>query len=164
VAQTEMIRAFQILVWVLALSTSAIAGEAPVQSASSLTSIKIASKDWFQTIRGLPSVTVQIIQQTDHGKISAHFTGALLWDVIGHDSWAKGQGKNAQIRYSVIVTGKDGYAAAISEGEIDPKLEGKHVILAVSRDGVALDAPRLVVPGDAHAARDVRDVASIIVR
>ena len=54
--------------------------------------------------------------------------------------------------------------AAISDGEIDPKLENKQVILAYEKDGKPLDAPRLVVPGDLHAARSVQDVVSVAVQ
>lgn len=55
-------------------------------------------------------------------------------------------------------------AGALSEGEIDPKLENKQVILAYEEDGKPLDAPRLVVPGDLHAPRGVHDVVSISVQ
>ena len=79
-------------------------------------------------------------------------------------SGVNGAAKNAQIRHVIIVTGKDGYAAAISDGEIDPKLENKQVILAYEKDGKPLDAPRLIVPGDLHAARSVQDVASVAVQ
>ncbi|HEY5226792.1 MAG TPA: hypothetical protein VIJ06_08380, partial [Methylovirgula sp.] len=109
-------------------------------------------------------VTVTISQATDHGPVAATFTGALLWTVIGNAGWVNGAEKNVYIRHTILVTGKDGYAAALSEGEIDPKLEGKQVILAYAQDGKPLDAPRLVVPGDVHAARGVHDVVSIEVR
>jgi len=64
----------------------------------------------------------------------------------------------------IFLPGSDGYAAAISEGEIDPKLEGKQIILATMKDGTALDRPRLIVPIDAHASRSVHDVSAIEVR
>ena len=43
-------------------------------------------------------------------------------------------------------------------------LKAKQVILAYQKDGAALDRPRRVVPGDAHAARGVHDVVTIEVK
>lgn len=53
---------------------------------------------------------------------------------------------------------------ALSIGEIDPRMEGKPVLIAVTRDGEPVNDLRLVVPGNVHAARSVRDLASIEVR
>jgi hypothetical protein len=84
--------------------------------------------------------------------------------VIAASLWINGAEKNAYLRHTILVTGKDGYATALSEGEIDPKLEGKQVILAVAKGGTPLERPRLVVPGDVHASRSVQDVVSIDVK
>lgn len=133
-------------------------------NAVSLTGVKAPSEIWIDNLKKLPQITLTISQQTDRGPASATFTGALLWTVIDNAGWINGAEKNAYLRHSILVTGKDGFAAALSEGEIDPKLEGKQVILAYSENGKPLDAPRLVVPGDAHAARGVHDVTAIVVR
>ncbi|HEY5336913.1 MAG TPA: hypothetical protein VIJ85_01815 [Rhizomicrobium sp.] len=119
---------------------------------------------FWNDLRKLPPTTVSLSQLTDHGDVSSSFTGPLLWTILDSAGWVNGAEKNAYIRHTILVTGKDGYAAALSEGEIDPKLEGKQVILAYAQDGKPLDAPRLVVPGDVHAARGVHDVVSIEVR
>ena len=72
------------------------------------------------------------------------------------------------LRHAIIVTsGADQYAVALSIGEIDPKFEGKSVIIAYAKDGKPLDpedGPRLIVPGDAHGGRAVREVAHIEVK
>ncbi len=132
--------------------------------AVSLTGVKAPAQLWIDDLKKLPQITVTISQATDHGAVNATFTGALLWTVIDNAGWINGPEKNAYLRHTVLVTGKDGYMAALSEGEIDPKLEGKQVILAVSKNGAPLERPRLVVPGDAHASRDVHDVFSIEVK
>ena len=50
-------------------------------------------------------------------------------------------------------------------GELDPHYEGKSVILAYAGgDPPSFSALRLVVPGDAHGGRSVRDVSSIELR
>ena len=49
-------------------------------------------------------------------------------------------------------------------GEIDPRFEGKNVIVAYDKDGKPLSAAeglRLVVPLDHHGGRAVRDIATI---
>jgi hypothetical protein len=115
-------------------------------------------------LKDFPQASITLTQQTDHGSVSSSFTGALLWTVIGNSGWKNGTEKNAYLRHTILVRGKDGYAAALSEGEIDPRLEGKQVILAWQMDGQPLAAPELVVPGDAHAARRVHDVTQVEVQ
>jgi DMSO/TMAO reductase YedYZ molybdopterin-dependent catalytic subunit len=115
-------------------------------------------------LKALPSLDVTVSQQTDHGPAQGKFHGVLLWSVIDKAGLMNGTEKNVYLRHTVLVSGTDGYAAALSEGELDPKLEGKQVILAYQKDGAALDRPRLVVPGDAHASRGVRDVATVEVK
>jgi hypothetical protein len=112
-------------------------------------------------LKKLPPVNVSVSRQTDRGPMTARFTGALVWTILDSAGWINGPEKNAYLRHTIFVTGKDGYIVALSEGEIDPKLEGKQIILAAEKDGQPLDAPRLVVPGDAHASRSVHDVVSI---
>ena len=48
--------------------------------------------------------------------------------------------------------------------ELDPNFEGKQVLVAYAQDGKPLPALRLVIPADAHAGRNVRDVVAIEVR
>jgi hypothetical protein len=112
----------------------------------------------------LPPVTVDVSQETDKGPATGKYVGALLWTVIQNAALANGSDKNAYLRHTILVTGADGYAAAFAEGEIDPKLEGKQIIIAYMKDGVLIDGLRLVVPGDTHASRSVRDIATIEVK
>ena len=88
----------------------------------------------------------------------------FLWTVLSLTPFADDPRKNAKLQHAILVTGHDGYAVALSVGEIDPDFEGKQVILAVSRDGRSLESSggiRLVVPGDHHGGRAVRDVVAI---
>lgn len=115
-------------------------------------------------LKALPATDATVSQQTDRGPEQGKFRGVLLWLVIDRAGLLNGAQKNAYLRHTVLVSGSDGYAAALSEGELDPKLEGKQVVLAYEKDGAALAAPRLVVPGDAHAARGVHDVVGVEVK
>lgn len=66
---------------------------------------------------------------------------------------------------AVKVTAEDGYMAMLAGMELDSTFQAKPVILAVERDGRAIEAHygpfQLVVPGDLRHARNVRNVRSI---
>ena len=115
-------------------------------------------------LKAMPAIDVAVSQQTDRGPSQGKFRGALLWSIVDNAGLLNSAEKNAYLRHTILVSGSDGYAAALSEGEIDPKLEGKQVIVAYMKDGAAFEGLRLVVPGDAHAARGVHDIAIIEVK
>jgi hypothetical protein len=50
-----------------------------------------------------------------------------------------------------------------STGEIAPDFGGKAALVAYERDGKPLDDFRIVMPGDKHGGRNVRDVVTIAV-
>ena len=114
----------------------------------------------------MPAVTVDVTFETGEGKKSGRYTGVLLWALLEKAGPIDEPGKNAQLRHTLLITGRDGYAAALALGELDPHYEGKSVILAYAggRAGRLVRALRLVVPGDAHGGRSVRDVSSIELR
>jgi Oxidoreductase molybdopterin binding domain len=114
-------------------------------------------------LQKLPATTVPISFMTDKGQESASYTGALLLTVIGNAAPIDGPGKNAKLRHTYLVTASDGYAVALSQGEIDPNFEGKSVILAYQKDGKPTGI-RLIIPGDKHGGRAVRDVVKIDVQ
>jgi DMSO/TMAO reductase YedYZ molybdopterin-dependent catalytic subunit len=119
----------------------------------------------LQDLQKLPLTTVSVSFETVNGSESASYAGALFWTAVSAAAPIDSVGKNARLRHIFLVSGRDGYAAALSEGELDPKLEGKSVILAYEKDGKPLaDGIRLIVPGDHHAARAVRDVVRIDVQ
>jgi hypothetical protein len=116
-------------------------------------------------VEQLPAVEEHILFLTERGAEQATYTGALLWSVLER-AQVLGNDRRARLRHTIVVTGRDGYAAALAVAEIDPEFEGKQVLLAYRRDGKPMDgqALRLVVPGDRHGGRSVRDVVRIEVR
>jgi Oxidoreductase molybdopterin binding domain len=62
----------------------------------------------------------------------------------------------------IVAEAADGYRVAFSLAEIDAKLGGRAVLIATRCNGKPLDAAsgplRLVVPGEARAARSVRQL------
>ncbi len=101
--------------------------------------------------------------QTDRGPVTASFTGVLLWSLIETAGGIDDPGKGAAIRHAIRITAKDGYVMVTSTGEIAPELGGKQALVAYERDGKPLDDFRIVMPGDKHGARNVRDVVTISV-
>jgi hypothetical protein len=117
-------------------------------------------------LRSLPSVNVDVSFDTGEGRKSGSYTGVLLWTLVEKAGTVDAAGKNARLQHTLLITGRDGYAAALALGEIDPHYEGKRVVLAYGggEPPASFSSLRLVVPGDAHGGRSVRDIASIEVR
>lgn len=112
----------------------------------------------------LPSVEVDVSFMTDRGEEHARYKGVLLAQILDRALVIDGPEKGAHLRHTILVTGRDGYMVALAMGEIDPRFEGKNVIIAYDKDGQPLpsaDGLRLVVPSDHHGGRAVRDVATI---
>jgi DMSO/TMAO reductase YedYZ molybdopterin-dependent catalytic subunit len=102
---------------------------------------------------------------TGHGSEAAHYRGVSLWSLIERAGLVAAPGdKRANLRHYLLITGADGYAVIVAMGEIDPDFEGKAVILAHARDGLPLGSARLIVPGDQHGGRAIKDVRHIEVR
>ena len=82
----------------------------------------------------------------------------MLWLLLEKAGLADETVKNPSLRRTLLITGRDGYVAALAFGEIDPQYEGKSVILAFAGGDppASYGALRLVVPGDAHGGRSAR--------
>ena len=69
--------------------------------------------------------------------------------------------KRDMLRYAVLVHATDGYATAISWGEIDPDFAAKPILVTVEENDKRLERPGLIVPGDKHGGRHVYDMDRI---
>lgn len=118
-------------------------------------------------LQALAPTSISVSFVTGHGQETGTYTGVLLWTLLTNAAIVDADQKQ-HLRHTIFVTsGADQYVVALSIGELDPKFEGKSVIIAYSKDGKPLDAEdglRLIVPGDAHGGRAVKDVAHIEVR
>ena len=85
-------------------------------------------------LKSMPAVTVAVSFETGQGKKSGNFTGVLLWALLEKAGTIDAPGKNARLRHTLLITGRDGYAAAVALGEIDPHYEGKQAIVAYAGD------------------------------
>jgi DMSO/TMAO reductase YedYZ molybdopterin-dependent catalytic subunit len=136
----------------------AVAVEGAVQNPLHLTA---------QDIEGMPAEHVSASYVTGHGQEKGDYEGVLLWTLLDRAQLTQEPRRRDHLRATVTVTGRDGYAVILSMGELDPDFEGKSVILAYRRDDQPLPAAeglRLVVPGDKHGGRYVRDVVRIEIK
>jgi molybdate transport system substrate-binding protein len=98
--------------------------------------------------------------------VSATYTGALLWEVIGAaQPNFNPDVPNDRLSTFILVTGSDGYQAVLAWAEIDPEFVGTPILLAYDQDAAPIDDERgpirLVVPGDARGGRYVAGVVDI---
>jgi len=157
---------------VLVLLLVAVAGDATADDPSGISGTQIAASAGLkidgsvrtpqiitvEDIRDLPATRVNVAYQTKQGEATASFTGVLLWTLLDRAGGIDEAESRAEIRHTLKITGRDGYAVALSVGEIDPKLAAEPAIIAYQRDDQALDAGealRLVMPWDRHATRNV---------
>jgi DMSO/TMAO reductase YedYZ molybdopterin-dependent catalytic subunit len=116
-------------------------------------------------LQALPPTNVSVTFLTSHGPESGSYTGVLLWTLLNNAVIAGDE--KSRLHHTVLVSGSDGYTVAIAVGELDPNFEGKQVIIAYAKDGQPLSAAeglRLIVPGDKHGGRAVKDVVHIEVK
>jgi len=103
-----------------------------------------------------------VTYQTDRGPVTAHFSGVLLWSLIaggGAVSTTTARARNCAMRSASTAKGR------LCRRDLDrrnrPVFGGKSVLVAYERDGKPLDGFRIVMPGDKHGGRNVRDVTTI---
>lgn len=153
-----------------ASSQSAPAASAPAASAPTPAQIKGAV--WPpvsltpKVLKALPALTLSVHYKTTHGDESGVYKGISLWGLLQRLQIINGMTKNADLQHTVIVMGRDGYAIALSFGELDPHLGDDHAIVAYagSNHTASFSNLRLILPEDHYGARDVRDIAEIDIR
>ena len=118
------------------------------------------------TLNKLPVASVEVRYARASGSSKGTYTGVLLWDLLAKAELVNETGTNARLKHSLLVTSRDGYAVTVALGEFDPAYGNKKVLVAYkgSDDIPSFEHLRLLVPGDVHPGRAVRDIASIEVR
>lgn len=113
-------------------------------------------------LAGLPRQPALLVA---HGTTLA-CDGVRLADLLARAGVPAGEAlRGPALARVVIATGKDGYRVVFSLAELDAKLGNRPVFVADRCAGAPLaagDGPlRLVVPGEARAARSVRQLATL---
>jgi hypothetical protein len=138
------------------------AGPAPLAISGSVDHPQTMTED---ALEKLPPTHVEVTTEGEHGppKQTA-YDGVLLWSLLEPAGLIDAPGKKTKPQHVFLAKGADGYAVALSIGELAPMYEGKQVLVAYAQDGKKLDGLKLVVPGDKRAARFVQDLVAIEVR
>ncbi|TPG49296.1 PEP-CTERM sorting domain-containing protein [Roseomonas nepalensis] len=119
------------------------------------------------SLAALPALTESVTYTSGGRPVSAIFTGVSLWSLLVSAGLVTDPGvKNSELRQYVLATGSDGYEAAFSLGELDPRFGGSANanLVAFAQDGQPLGADgfaRLVVPGDLAGGRYVSNLVSL---
>jgi DMSO/TMAO reductase YedYZ molybdopterin-dependent catalytic subunit len=145
------------------VAMSLVAGAAVAESPELVLEGKVRQPQrWtLEDLKKMPAKHADVSYQTERGPVRGSFTGVLLWSLIGAAGGIDDGTKNPELRHAIRITAKDGYVVVTSSGEIAPDFGAKAVIVAYERDGKPLDDFRIVMPGDKHGGRNVRDVVSI---
>jgi len=115
-----------------------------------------------QQLAVMPQQTVEVNFQTGEGPETHTETGVSLSALIPPDALATKDGvKNDLLAFGVLAIASDDYAALVAYGEVSPDFGNKGILLATSEDGMALERPRLIVPGDVKGGRYVTDVIEL---
>ena len=119
----------------------------------------------------MPTESTDVSFETHEGTQQHTYRGARLYTVIDQEAAGlqlDSDRKNDQLRKYVVVRAKDGYAAVVSWGEIDPEYADAPILLAWEEDGQPLPGKdgtvRLVVPTDEQGGRYVSGVVRVEVQ
>ncbi|HXC28963.1 MAG TPA: hypothetical protein VNV38_13490 [Stellaceae bacterium] len=159
-----MLRRFAIVCAVLLLPlTAPQAADAPAGELSLTGKVAHPQQFSLDKLKALASQQVQVSFQSERGEQKMTFTGVPLWALLDEAGGLADTEKGAALHHTIKITAKDGYWVVISTGEIAPDLGGKPAMITYQRDDEAPGASgfRLVMPGDKHGARYVRDVVTI---
>jgi hypothetical protein len=115
-------------------------------------------------LKAFPATHVSATQASGRGPVKLDCTGASVNALLDKAGLKLGKANNAKLAHSVLITADDGYAVAVSLGEIDPDYGNEQAIIATACGGTELDAPRLVMPADKHGGRAVKGVVSMDVK
>jgi hypothetical protein len=113
----------------------------------------------------LGKLPVTEVDASDH-QTKHRYSGVLVRDILGLVGAPVGDALRGKALSLVVrITANDNYTVVFALAEFDPGFSDRSIILAEQQDGQPLPdnaAPfRVVVPGDSHPARWIRQVKSI---
>ncbi|MGH3611486.1 MAG: hypothetical protein ACRDRK_02470 [Pseudonocardia sp.] len=115
-----------------------------------------------QQLAAMPQQTVEVNFQTGKGPETHTETGVLPSALIPLDALATKDGvKSDLLAFGVLAIASDDYAALVAYGEVSSDFGNTRILLATSEDGMALERPRLIAPGDVKGGRYVTDVIEL---
>jgi DMSO/TMAO reductase YedYZ molybdopterin-dependent catalytic subunit len=113
-------------------------------------------------LRAYPRRTELVTFVTDAGPQAHVYEGAPLEALItAAQPFVDDTAKHPLLTVGIVAIGRDGYATALSWADVAPALARRPALVAWMEDGVWLDGPRLVVPGDVGGARYVQGLTEL---
>ena len=114
---------------------------------------------------GLAKLPATEVEAADH-QTKHRYSGVLVRDILGLVGAPAGESlRGKALNLVVRITGNDNYSVVFALAEFDAGFSGRSIVLVDKQDGEPLPdnaAPfRVVIPGDSHPARWVRQVKSI---
>jgi hypothetical protein len=138
-----------------------------VHSALAATTLQVSYQDKKVSLDAseLGKLPVTEVDASDH-QTKHRYSGVLVRDILGLVGAPLGDGLRGKALSLVVrITANDNYTVVFALAEFDPGFSDRSIILADQQDGQPLPdnaAPfRVVVPGDSHPARWIRQVKSI---
>ena len=113
----------------------------------------------------LGKLPVAEVDASDH-QTKHRYSGVLVRDVLGLVGAPFGDALRGKALSLVVrITANDNYTVVFALAEFDPGFSDRSIVLADQQDGQPLPdnaAPfRIVIPGDSHPARWIRQIRSI---
>jgi hypothetical protein len=113
----------------------------------------------------LAKLPVTEVDASDH-QTKHRYSGVLVRDILGLVGAPLGDALRGKALSMVVrITANDNYTVVFALAEFDPGFSDRSIVLADQQDGQPLPdnaAPfRIVIPGDTHPARWIRQVRSI---
>ena len=113
-------------------------------------------------LHALPRQTQSVTFESSKGPQSHTYGGANLIDIVtAAEPIVDSPAAHSLLSVVIVATGADGYTAAVAWGEISPDFAATPVLVAYTEDGIDLNQPRLVVPGDIKGGRYVSDLTEL---
>jgi DMSO/TMAO reductase YedYZ molybdopterin-dependent catalytic subunit len=144
------------LLLLLALPLPAVAADLSVKGlVAKPLSLSLAALKAYSASR------VAVTQTSGRGPVTLDCSGVAVSALLEAAQPQYGVARNARLAHTLLFTADDGYQVALAVAETDAWANHAAPILATTCNGKELDAPRLIVPGDAAAGRAINGVVSM---
>jgi len=145
----------------------ALAASVRILAAEPALSVSFAEKTHQLSLEDLGRLPHVVVVATDpHEKVSHRYSGVSVHDLLASVGAPFGDKmRGPALRLAVLVRSQDGYTVLFALPEFDESFSERTIVIADRVDGAPLAGKsgplRLIAPGDKHAARWARMVASI---
>ncbi|MGH8999257.1 MAG: hypothetical protein ACRDY7_07690, partial [Acidimicrobiia bacterium] len=150
--------------WFVVLLLTAACGAAGGSASEGERGLRVEGRvqqpeEWtIEELENLPLQTAEAAYISKGGEQRHREEGVLLLDLLERSKPDfDPDDKNDGLGHAILVRAGDDFEAVVAWGEIDPRFAHKPILVSVKEDGKRLERPRLVVPGDKHGGRHVRD-------